>query len=81
LHVTSSSAGWIAAGDVDYPGWAAELDGESIPIHRANGMFRAVCVPAGEHRLRFAFRPWQMVASALLGLRRPVPQPLVDIPG
>jgi hypothetical protein len=75
LSVTSSAAGWIAAGDLDYPGWEAELDGEPIPIHRANGMFRAVCVPAGEHRLSFAFRPWSLVSQALLNLRKPLRAP------
>jgi hypothetical protein len=64
LAVTASSAGWIAMSELDYPGWVAELDDEPIAIHRANGMFRAVCVPAGEHRLHLAFHPWHLVAYA-----------------
>jgi hypothetical protein len=64
LQTRSTAAGWVVAGELDYPGWEAELDGEPLHIHRANGMFRAVCVPAGEHRLSFVFRPWQMVAYA-----------------
>jgi hypothetical protein len=64
VRTESRSGGWIVASDLDHPGWIAELDGEPLPIHRANGMFRAVCVPAGEHRLAFAFHPWRMVAYA-----------------
>lgn len=64
LRTFTTSPGWIVAGELDYPGWAAELDGTPLPIHRANGMFRAVCVPSGDHRLSFVFRPWDMVAYA-----------------
>ena len=41
--------------DTDAPGWVARVDGEQMPIHRANGLFRAVRVPAGEHRVEFAY--------------------------
>ena len=64
LRTRSVAGGWIAAGELDYPGWEAELDGEPVAIHRANGMFRAVCVPAGDHRLSFVFRPWRLIAYA-----------------
>jgi hypothetical protein len=64
LRTRSADDGWIAAGELDYPGWEAELDGEPLAIHRANGMFRAVCVPAGDHRLSFVFRPWRLIAYA-----------------
>jgi hypothetical protein len=64
LDTRSTRAGWVVAGDIDYPGWEAQLDGESLAVHRANGMFRAVCVPPGVHRLSFAFHPWRLVAYA-----------------
>lgn len=64
LRTRATSAGWVVAGELDHPGWRARLDGQPLPIHRANGMFRAVCVPAGEHRLSFEFHPWDMVAHA-----------------
>ena len=54
--------GWLVVSELDFPGWEAELEGKSLPIHRANGMFRAVCVPGGKHDLRFSFHPWAMVA-------------------
>lgn len=64
IHVQAEDAGWLVASELDFPGWQAELDGKAIAIHRANGMFRAVCIPAGKHELRFSFKPWVMVADA-----------------
>lgn len=64
LATRSVDGGWLAMGDVDHPGWYAELDGTPLMIHRANGMFRAVRVPAGDHQLTFRFSPWRMVAYA-----------------
>ncbi|GAA0901831.1 hypothetical protein GCM10009552_05040 [Rothia nasimurium] len=65
LRTEANSPGWVVAGELDHPGWEARLDGEQVPIHRANGMFRAVCVPKGQHRLTFAFSPWRMVSHAI----------------
>jgi hypothetical protein len=64
FRTQAQGAGWVLLNELDFPGWQAELDGGPIAIHRANGMFRAVCVPGGEHRLRFEFHPWAMVGYA-----------------
>ncbi|UPG94239.1 YfhO family protein [Luteibacter aegosomatissinici] len=64
VAVHSAQGGWLVAGDVDHPGWVAALDGAPLPIHRANGMFRAVCVPSGDHRLTFAFSPMHLLQHA-----------------
>jgi hypothetical protein len=63
-------AGWLALGELDFPGWQARAAGAALPIHRANGMFRAVCVPAGTRMLEFRFHPWAMLTEAWQQRRR-----------
>jgi uncharacterized membrane protein YfhO len=48
----------FVASEVYYPaGWNAYLDGEPVPIHRANYLLRGVHVPEGEHTLVMRFEP------------------------
>ncbi len=48
-------------------GWDAQLDGHPVPIRRIDGVFQAVTVPAGSHRLTFTFAPPGM-GWAIVGL-------------
>jgi hypothetical protein len=54
--------GFLVLHDVWHPWWYADIDGRPAEILRANVLFRAVRVPEGQSRVRFAFRP---VAGAL----------------
>lgn len=63
VRTSSATAGWLVLSELDFPGWVANVDGSVLPIHRANGMFRAICVPAGEHTVTLVFHPWTMVAE------------------
>ncbi|WP_329741698.1 YfhO family protein [Dyella sp. A6] len=65
VETQGNAPGWLVLGDIDFPGWQADVDGTTTPIHRANTMFQAVCVPAGNHTVTFAFHPWHMVALAM----------------
>jgi uncharacterized membrane protein YfhO len=47
---------YLILSDAWYPGWQATLDGQPVPILRANGMFRAVHVPPGQHEIVFTYR-------------------------
>ena len=64
VEVRSTSDAILVLSDTDYPGWEAEIDGNSVPILRANIAFRAVAVPAGKHTVTMRFRP----GSARYGL-------------
>lgn len=48
----------LVVSEVYYPaGWEATLDGEAVPIYRADYLLRAVPIPAGEHTLVMRFDP------------------------
>jgi uncharacterized membrane protein YfhO len=57
LAVDACDESYLVLSDSHYPGWQATLDGTPTPIHRANFALRAVHVPAGSHRVRFAYEP------------------------
>jgi hypothetical protein len=40
------------------PGWRAWVDGRAAPVLRANALFRGVRIGAGQHHVRFEYRPW-----------------------
>jgi hypothetical protein len=50
------------------PGWRATVDGAEAPVLRANGLFRAVRLSAGRHRVAFAYRPRSAALGAALSL-------------
>ena len=54
--------------DSAYPGWSASVDGRASPIYVADGLFRAVHVPAGSHEVRFVFAPRSYEYGRLLSL-------------
>jgi hypothetical protein len=57
IQASLSSAGYLVLLDSFYPGWVATIDGQPSPVYRANYIGRAVFVPAGEHLVRFEYRP------------------------
>jgi hypothetical protein len=65
----------LVANETFCRGWVAIVDGASAPIFRANGLVRAVPIPAGSQDVEMRFAPRALsigrsvsVASASLGL-------------
>ncbi|MGE3805098.1 MAG: hypothetical protein AB7K24_10540 [Gemmataceae bacterium] len=66
VEASASAPGWLVLTDVWFPGWSCTLDGIDLPVRRANYLFRAVRLPAGEHRLEFRFSPRSLELGAWL---------------
>jgi hypothetical protein len=49
--------GLLVLSEVDYPGWRATVDGGPAQLLRADYVLRALCVPAGEHRVELVYDP------------------------
>jgi hypothetical protein len=58
LGLDTPQAGWLIVRDAFDPHWEASLDGDPVPVMRADMLYRAIRIPAGEHRLVFRYQPW-----------------------
>ncbi|HKL95729.1 MAG TPA: YfhO family protein [Paludibacteraceae bacterium] len=71
LEYESSSkvAGVAVFSEIYYPyGWKAYIDGEAVEHFRVNYLLRALNVPAGNHHIRFEFRPDSVEKGNMLSL-------------
>jgi hypothetical protein len=66
LTATSAEGGWLVLADTWYPGWRATVDGQPVPLYRADYLFRAVEVPPGDHRVTFAYAPLSLRLGAVI---------------
>jgi hypothetical protein len=65
VRARMAADGFLLLTDTWYPGWKASVDGKSVPVWRADLIFRAVQLSAGEHSIEFNYDP----ESFRLGLR------------
>jgi hypothetical protein len=63
----SDGPGFLVFSEVWFPGWRCWIDGEEVPVLRANYALRAVRLPAGEHEVKMVMAPasfwWGKVIS------------------
>jgi len=57
IIATVPSAGFIFLNDIFVPGWRALVDGAETKIYRADYLFMAIPVDAGEHSIEVEYRP------------------------
>ena len=55
LDATLPGDGYVVVADTYSKGWTSRVDGVETPVLLANGVFRAVAVPAGPHRIEMRF--------------------------
>ena len=67
-HVSLPQAGYLLQREAWYPGWHARVDGVDAPLLRADSLFRAVLVGAGEHDVEFYFESPSFLRGAFLSL-------------
>lgn len=67
IDVQADQAGYLVLNDAYYPGWLAWVNDAPVTVHRANAMFRAVAVPAGESVVQFRYEPWWLPFSGIVG--------------
>lgn len=66
---SSSEDGTIVFSEIYYPhGWKALIDGEPADHFRVNYLLRALNVPAGQHHIRFEFRPESVEKGNMLSM-------------
>jgi len=63
-----SQDGYVLLNEIDYPGWKATVDGGPTEILRADGIFRALWVPVGSHRIELHFWPRLLLPGAAISL-------------
>lgn len=71
LKITTDRSAYLVVLETFFPGWQAFIDGMKAKVVPANFTFMGVLIPAGEHEVILAYRPFSFKLGfylALLGL-------------
>ncbi len=68
LNASLARPGYVVLLDQFDPNWHATVDGRETPVLRANHLFRAVCVEAGRHVVRFYYRQKGLASGIIVSL-------------
>ncbi|MBA2344402.1 MAG: YfhO family protein [Rubrobacter sp.] len=60
LRARTGSPGLLMLSEVYYPAWKAYVDGEPVPIRRADHLLRSVVIPKGEHTVELRYESWSL---------------------
>jgi hypothetical protein len=67
-RVALPQAGYLLQREAWYPGWHARVDGDPVAVLRADSLFRAIPLPAGEHEVEIFFDSASFTRGTLLSL-------------
>ena len=71
ITVNATGAGLLVLGDQYDPDWQVFVDDEQVDLLKVNTTFRGVCVPDGQHLVRFSYRPlwfYRGMVISIIGL-------------
>ncbi len=68
LRADAPEAAYLVLKDAYYPGWEALVNDAPTPIYRANLLFRAIPLPAGESAVVLRFEPTLWRAALYIGV-------------
>ena len=68
IQSPAGPAGRLVLADPPYPGWSVTVDGQPAPARVQNGLFRAVDLPAGSHRVVWTFAPRSVQLGLIISL-------------
>ncbi len=68
IQTRSAAAGLLVLSDRYDAGWRVAIDGQPAEALRANCLFRGVVVPAGEHVVRWTYRPASFVWGSVISV-------------
>ena len=66
VRARSAAPAVLVTSDPFYPGWKATVDGQPSQVLRADYALRGVRLSAGEHLVRFEFRPGSFYLGAIV---------------
>jgi hypothetical protein len=66
IDVTAAADAFLLIADTYYPGWTAAVDGQPVPLYRANLSVRGLAVPAGRHLVELRYDPPGLATGAAL---------------
>jgi hypothetical protein len=64
-HV-GAGGGYLVVYDTFDSGWVATVGGKHASVQQANGLFRALRLAPGDHRVVFKYRPWSLQVGAVI---------------
>lgn len=68
LDVETPKPGMLVLADTFYPGWSVRVDGQVTKILPCDGMFRAVPIGEGKHRVDFRYNPLSLRLGFCFGI-------------
>lgn len=66
VETSATAPSLVVIAQAHAPGWRATVDGQPVPLMKANYAFQAVVVPAGAHRVELRYRDRFLGTGALL---------------